>query len=176
MTKAADVTQTIDPGIEKIENVQAGPSQSSMRVFTLKGGGLIDRMVLKGIGGSGTWGMSLYPGGILLRSGYSKQALDHESFHQWQQQTWDKTFVGWYGAYLGELDVLTRVFGNENEAYKYCSFEQEARIYAGEQSIVQIPPNLGQVLKNDSRLGQMIYDFFFNIDPLLYILIKDGNN
>lgn len=175
-TKAVEFKQAVDPGIEKIEQVQAGPAQSSMRVISVKKGGLIDRGILKTIGGKNTWGMSLYPAGIILNSGYSNRDLQHEAFHQWQQMTWDTTFVRWYGAYLGELNILTDVFGNKNEAYKYCSFEQEARIYSGEQATVQIPPNLDRVFAADPRLSQMIYDFFYDIDPYYYMLIKEYSN
>jgi RHS repeat-associated protein len=178
VTKGSEVYQGIidAAGIESIETTKAGTSESEARIITVKEGGMADKVILEGIGDENTWGISLYPTGIFLKAGYSTTQRNHETFHYQQQKTWKTGWVGWYYDYLSELEQLKGILGSENDAYKYCSFEQEARIFAGQQANVQIPPNLLQVLNGDPRLAQMIYDYFYSLDFYYYLLILNYAN
>jgi RHS repeat-associated protein len=157
--KVEEIKQTIveAPGIEKIEYKQVGLLQEPARVIVLKEGGFADTQIMDRIGNQNTYGISLYPAGILLHSNYRQSDLLHESFHYNQQSTWSTKWPGWYKDYLSERKALTQIFGNEGLAYTYCSFEQEARIFAGEQSGWLIPPDhLSEILQSNTNLADRI--------------------
>jgi hypothetical protein len=146
------------PGVDKIEYSNLGPWNTSMRVIDLKEGGNADSLVMHTLGNQNTIGISTYPIGILIHTGHSLQDLNHEAFHQWQQSTWKNGWADWYKEYVSEFKTLENKFGNYDKAEYYSSFEQQARIYAGQQIGYVFPtdsPNFAQIMYSDPRLLQM---------------------